>query len=271
MGESYDSIGSRVIRHFRHYITGNRHIWLKGDYIDSSMLPPSQRHVGPDQTVSVDSLAGSSSQDQSIIQQEVPALPAPLEVSQTQALPVSPIAGKSEAEPEEKRSGEVEETTDESMEVTDEAKVQKDSAILNGRVKPSPGQAALKAVESVEFSFKTSLEVEGTVGEKSDETDLLRVKDDDIIDVRPFIEANRAKHAKGLVDQPGARHFETKIRIDNGALENGLDVSLIRRDEPKTLTAYLPKVQENIGGTFLGQRSVYYRSQQQLQNENIER
>ena len=274
MGESYDSIGSRVIRHFRHYITGNRHIWLKGDYIDSSMLPPSQRHVGPDQTVSVDSLAGSSSQDQSIIQQEVPAsatLPASPEVSQIQALPVSPIAGKSEAETEEKRSGEVEETADESMEVTDDAKVQKDSAILNGRVKPSPGQAALKAVESVEFSFKTSPDVEGNVGEKSDETDLLLVKDDGIIDVRPFIEANRAKHAKGLADQPGARHFETKIRIDNGALENGLDVSLIRRDEPKTLTAHLPKVQENIGGTFLGQRSVYYRSQQQLQNENIER
>ncbi|XP_050398092.1 uncharacterized protein LOC126816006 [Patella vulgata] len=39
MGETYDSIGSRVIRHFRHYISGGRHVWLKGDYYDPSMSP----------------------------------------------------------------------------------------------------------------------------------------------------------------------------------------------------------------------------------------
>ncbi|KAK3603894.1 hypothetical protein CHS0354_042904 [Potamilus streckersoni] len=39
MGESYDSIGSRVIRHFRHYISGRQHIWLRGDYVDPSMIP----------------------------------------------------------------------------------------------------------------------------------------------------------------------------------------------------------------------------------------
>ncbi|XP_041375863.1 uncharacterized protein LOC121388550 [Gigantopelta aegis] len=39
MGESYDSLGSRVFRHFRHYITGSKHVWLKGDYYDPSMTP----------------------------------------------------------------------------------------------------------------------------------------------------------------------------------------------------------------------------------------
>lgn len=37
MGESYDSLGSRVVRSFRHYIDGTRHVWLKGNYRDPSM------------------------------------------------------------------------------------------------------------------------------------------------------------------------------------------------------------------------------------------
>ena len=37
MGESYDSLGSRVVRNFRHYIDGTRHVWLKGNYKDVSM------------------------------------------------------------------------------------------------------------------------------------------------------------------------------------------------------------------------------------------
>lgn len=40
MGESYDSLGSRVVRHFRHFIDGSRHLWLKGDYCDPDMAPP---------------------------------------------------------------------------------------------------------------------------------------------------------------------------------------------------------------------------------------
>lgn len=35
MGETYDSLGSRVVRHFRHYIDGSRHVWLKGNYMES--------------------------------------------------------------------------------------------------------------------------------------------------------------------------------------------------------------------------------------------
>ena len=34
MGENYDSVGSRVVRHFRHYIDGLRHVWLRGNYSD---------------------------------------------------------------------------------------------------------------------------------------------------------------------------------------------------------------------------------------------
>ncbi|KAL5021844.1 hypothetical protein ScPMuIL_000999 [Solemya velum] len=39
MGETYDSLGSRVLRHFRHFINGTRHVWLKGDYADPDMSP----------------------------------------------------------------------------------------------------------------------------------------------------------------------------------------------------------------------------------------
>lgn len=37
MGESYDSLGSRVVRNFRHFIDGTRHVWLKGTYRDPDM------------------------------------------------------------------------------------------------------------------------------------------------------------------------------------------------------------------------------------------
>ena len=42
MGESYDSLGSRVVRHFKHFIDGERHLWMKSDYCDNDMVP---RHV----------------------------------------------------------------------------------------------------------------------------------------------------------------------------------------------------------------------------------
>ncbi|XP_064599207.1 uncharacterized protein LOC135465792 isoform X2 [Liolophura sinensis] len=38
MPESYDSLGSRVIRHFRHFIDGNRHVWLPGNYIEPPLV-----------------------------------------------------------------------------------------------------------------------------------------------------------------------------------------------------------------------------------------
>ena len=34
MGSNYNSLGSRVVRHFRHVIDGHRHIWLPGNYHD---------------------------------------------------------------------------------------------------------------------------------------------------------------------------------------------------------------------------------------------
>ncbi|ESO95047.1 hypothetical protein LOTGIDRAFT_232164 [Lottia gigantea] len=52
MGETYDSIGSRVIRHFRHYISGGRHVWLKGDYYDPSMSPK-ERITSPQITTDI--------------------------------------------------------------------------------------------------------------------------------------------------------------------------------------------------------------------------
>ena len=253
MGESYDSIGSRVIRHFRHYITGNRHIWLKGDYVDPSMSTTCQRHVEGTQTVSVETQSTSSSQGKPADQPEVPA---------SEPLPVSPYPGKLGAEPEEQEIlVEPEQTAEENMEVTDVAKVQKDSAVLNGRVKSTIEHAAVQRVETIEFAFKTSEDVETNTEEGVDETDLLMEKDDDIIDVRPFIEANRAKHAKLFKGRPEPRLPDTKIKIQNQVVENGIDESYFPNVETSKSTAHIPQVQENIGETFLSQRSVYYRSQ----------
>nr|XP_002741570.1 PREDICTED: uncharacterized protein LOC100377597 [Saccoglossus kowalevskii] len=53
MAQSYDSIGNRVLRHFRHFIDSKRHIWLKGDKLDTSSPFPigaslsSSRSAGP--------------------------------------------------------------------------------------------------------------------------------------------------------------------------------------------------------------------------------
>ncbi|RUS86966.1 hypothetical protein EGW08_005291 [Elysia chlorotica] len=59
MGSNYNSLGSRVVRHFRHVIDGHRHIWLLGNYQDPlpAILPMQM--------------------PQSSSQQAVKALPAP--------------------------------------------------------------------------------------------------------------------------------------------------------------------------------------------------
>ena len=45
MGESYDSLGSRVVRHFRHYIDGKNHVWLRGNFCDEdSRLCQTAKH-----------------------------------------------------------------------------------------------------------------------------------------------------------------------------------------------------------------------------------
>lgn len=48
MGESYNSLGSRVLRHFRHYITGSKHIWLPGDFFDPTMSSALMKASRPD-------------------------------------------------------------------------------------------------------------------------------------------------------------------------------------------------------------------------------
>lgn len=62
MGESYDSLGSRVVRHFRHYIDGKHHVWLRGNFCDEdSRLCQTAKHqalheVPFDKSVITDSL-----------------------------------------------------------------------------------------------------------------------------------------------------------------------------------------------------------------------
>ena len=255
MGETYDSIGSRVIRHFRHYITGNRHIWLKGDYLDPTIKASEITQKGEDQPVSRKTLLSPIPQEKSPEEPETPI---------TQELPPEELSvGKAGVEPEEEELLiESEQTTEEKMDSGEPAKVQKDSSgVLNGHVKREIKHAAAAGVETIEFSFKTAENNETKVEETSDETDLLVLKDDDIIDVRPFIEANRAKHAAVSQQQSFEKFKDTRIRISNQILENGIDGSNISYFVDKPDDECVQKVVNNSGETFLSQRSVYYRSQ----------
>lgn len=248
MGETYDSIGSRVIRHFRHYITGNRHMWLKGDYLDPTMQSGQLPHTGEIQRVSVEIPSTTVSQEISSPHRET---------ATSEALPL-PSAEKRGEEPEEQETPiEKEQTTEEKMDVADSTKVQKDSGVLNGRVKHAAKHPAPTDVHTVEFSFQTT-EIKGAhMEERSDETDLLLVKDDDIIDVRPFIEANRAKHVKLSGNERFENYIDTKLKIDNCVLQNGMDESSFTDIDDHHVQVVLEKQVE----TFLSQRSVYYRSQ----------
>ncbi|XP_071090274.1 ankyrin repeat and SAM domain-containing protein 1A-like [Haliotis cracherodii] len=67
MGESYNSLGSRVLRHFRHYITGSKHIWLPGDFFDPTMSSALMKASRPDDSseTSTTHETGESSEKQS--------------------------------------------------------------------------------------------------------------------------------------------------------------------------------------------------------------
>ena len=261
MGETYDSIGSRVIRHFRHYITGNRHIWLKGDYIDPTIKTSEITHKGEGQPVSAEGSSSPLTQEKLTVEPETPI---------PQGLPAL-SAEKTGMEPEEEELLiELEQTTEEKMELTEPTKVQKDSGVVNGHVKPETRYSPTARVETIEFSFKTA-ENNIAKDEKSDETDLLVFNDDDVIDVRPFIEANRAKHAKDFQHQSFEKYKDTTIKINAEVLENGgIDESniLCSIDDPHEESVQrvfndsdVQKVFSNSGETFLSARSVYYRSQ----------
>lgn len=251
MGESYDSIGSRVIRHFRHYITGNRHIWLKGDYKDPTVESSQEIREREGQSVTTEASQATISQETSGER--------PKTYPEETSLLLSPK--KSGEEPEEQELlAESEQTVEEGMDVTEYAKVQKDSGVINGDVKYIPKHPEVN-VETLKFSFKTSDDGEVNIRKEGDETDLLLEKDNEIIDVRPFIEANRAKHAKSFQEQPAVKYLETGKRLVQQTLENGLDELPFSVTMSDRGAAHIPKLKENFGETFLSQRSVYYRSQ----------
>ncbi|XP_062621475.1 uncharacterized protein LOC134283050 isoform X2 [Saccostrea cucullata] len=70
MGESYDSLGSRVVRHFRHYVDGRHHVWLRGNFCDQdSKLCQTAKHqplnnVSTHQSLISDSLNSAISASQ---------------------------------------------------------------------------------------------------------------------------------------------------------------------------------------------------------------
>ncbi|KAL4234508.1 hypothetical protein ACF0H5_006151 [Mactra antiquata] len=233
MGESYDSIGSRVIRHFRHYINGSHHIWLKGDFVD-----PTMNCI--EKTFMSDKLKAAKAES-SITDNEKEADSI-----------VDDISDKIE----------------DSIEMDKvESLVQKDSVpkLPNGIDKLSPSVEINKCNvptsdinDTAEDGIRDS---NGQVTENNvDEPDRISVKGGGILDVRPLINANRKRHASNITGFDPSEAYESlaKKRKCVHSLINGKDkvdnhlertVKVVGEDTCETLRV------------VLNQRTVYYRSE----------
>ena len=269
MGESYDSIGSRVIRHFRHYINGSRHIWLKGDYIDPTL--PHKTHI-PEQETTV-----------------IPVHPGEKEV------PVSPVQETMQVEDEEsiglekqteKLSGHeenIQEVSNVDQALDKDSQVQKDFIKVDLSVKADKIKESIKALvteEKIEFKFtkgeglvgeQDGIKVEDVDHDKGDETDKILCKEDEIIDIRPIIAANRKRHASntgGVEPEEGIARTNSGplLKKKKSALKGDSNVLETISDHMNG-TCNLGKIGLETFSTVLNQRSVYYRSQVKMDRD----
>ncbi|XP_060556254.1 uncharacterized protein LOC132716926 [Ruditapes philippinarum] len=269
MGESYDSIGSRVIRHFRHYINGARHIWLKGDFIDPTL--PHKTHI-PEKEIT-----------------EIPVPPADIDAS------VSPVQETMQVEevggPALENSSETERGHDEGIEnvSTKEQQFDKGEQVQKDFIKVDIVKEAseckgttptIDADKKIEFEFA---KVEGEVDEQArtetrdvnednvDETDKILCRENEIIDIRPIIAANRKRHASNT---GGVEPEEGIAKINGGrllkkkktALKNDSNVIETISDHMNG-TCHIDKLGIETFSTVLNQRSVYYRSQVKMEGD----
>lgn len=232
MGESYDSIGSRVIRHFRHYINGSRHIWLKHDFVDPTIVPDSRQAPGKEQAISVTS----------------PAIPNSDEICM-----VEPVRIVESLEQHNECPAVVEET---------DIELSREQTIL-GPYDPNVQKDSVKLEKKYTDITRghTNDDVHDDVN--NDETDKMHADDGQVIDVQSFVTAYRKRNADTVIGlDPELIHSSCK--------ENGQIIKRKRTDALfKTKDARSNK--EAMNGqvhtkgidklrTVLKQRSVYYRS-----------
>ncbi|XP_053402375.1 uncharacterized protein LOC128557872 [Mercenaria mercenaria] len=255
MGESYDSIGSRVIRHFRHYINGTSHIWLRGDFIDPTLphktnIPETEDITTPVHPTQVDT---SISPVQETMQVE--DVQTPIDEKHTEIL----------AGPEESAEG----ISGMEQELDKSSQIQKDFVKVDADIRDQKPEEIITEIlgKKIDFEFAKAdgvVRVEDNDKDKADETDKILCKEDEIIDIRPIIAANRKRHAsntagvepeEGIVQMNGRLMKKKKkfLQSDSNVIETISDhingACHIGKSGRETLR------------TVLNQRSVYYRSQ----------
>lgn len=271
MGETYDSIGSRVIRHFRHFISGNRHIWLKGDFIDPTLTPASSVKTEETVQLTVEMETTKSPVQESVLEKEE--------------------RGEEENEEEEEGVKEMDSLDEEGgvlkeqenfiesaiadVEEEENVVVQKDHVKFNGNLDQAPVDK-VNVNESLELGITFSFSKTAKVSQQKeltditvvnhqnssshDETDKLLGSSDEIIDLRPIINANRKRHASNAVG------FE-RLQNEKRSRKNKLTRKNERHKLQKTLKMDDSDVSRELDETkklrtVLNQRSVYYRSQE---------
>lgn len=259
MGESYDSIGSRVIRHFRHYISGTHHIWLKGDYIDPTL--PHTTHIRDNEQVTIPVQPIAESENSSHRQYSGHTL----DVEMTEA--GVPNVSDNKSDPEENIDEDINDSEKEL--VVFDPYVQKDFVKIDGNT-------SNQIIEEIEghhgenndFKFtkeeQVVLQVSEEINKAADEPDKILCKDDEIIDIRPIIAANRKRHVSNTTgvdpSEDGIQSNRILTKKNKMSLRNDSNVMETITDSVNG-TGYARKtVTENLR-TVLNQRSVYYRSQ----------
>ncbi|WAR11691.1 hypothetical protein MAR_025871 [Mya arenaria] len=174
MGESYDSIGSRVLRHFRHYISGSQHIWLKGDFIDPTLA---SKELKPGNNEDKQIIVGDD-ENISVIGEKCEPL-------------VKELAFESKAlAPEDLENLGTNELS--APEESDDHLVQNDHVKMD-----KVDKKGLKGInQEKENEMKNSHSGEMDSNGHVDETDKLVSGPADVIDVRPIIASNRKRHAQ---------------------------------------------------------------------------
>lgn len=248
MGESYDSIGSRVIRHFRHYISGSSHVWLKGDYHDPNMCSSPEKVPQDNQTVPA-------------VQTYVP-------------LPVSSTENPKKAS-EEHCSATIQnvQSSRDKAELDSKSVIQSDfvkitSTDLTRQLQNNDNHIDNKNIKKIDFrfvSFESDIkdtdiqDGENCQEPKVDETDKLTSVSDEIIDVRPMIAEHRKRHAssdRGF--EPGHITSNQENRLPNKKVK----LSPQKSDRKRKVVSCRLKggaARRNLG-TVINCRSVYYRS-----------
>lgn len=263
MGESYDSIGSRVIRHFRHYICGTNHIWLKGDYIDPTL--PHKTHIPDNEEVKIPVQPLDETEKCSQLQNS--GLTLDVEMPEASV----PNVHDNKSDPDQTIVQDITDAEAEKELVVFDPHVQTDFVKVDDNTRNQMIQeiGEERHGKKNDFKFAKEEQVDTKVSEEInkdvDEPDKILCKDGEIIDIRPIIAANRKRHVSNTTgvdpsDEDGMQSNRNLTKKNKMSLRNDSNVMETIADYVNGTGHARKTVNENLR-TVLNQRSVYYRSQ----------